>query len=619
MNYKLLFDGNRIEEVKEKILPLVRDIISSSEFFDSDSDGVINSDEQLLLYLSDEQLKQLFLKIAGKNIKIAILPHPEATESCRGIGVQGNIDKAVSHLKSEPESIKMDILYCNGQPVFNSMVIGNTFKLTSEDSSNNKSFFRRLLHSFTRFSKIQPFRVDVELQNDKSINTSVAGIVVSEHRKSSLLSIATINNSSLNDGKLHAFFISPRSIMEMFRYAIMFSAGTKKLPSFAAHIKTSSIQFTFPDGERDYIVDKLKLRSDKIKLHVEKNQLEIIPGSIFEMPDTNPDTNDILKISALPDSGTAQILANKKVPLVRNASTEEFKDLFQVLRENARLKGTYLTLMVLSTILATFGLFANSAPVVIGAMILAPLMSPIISLSMGTLRQDKKLITGSFTTIMAGLGISLVFAVLITLLTPIQTAGSEILARTRPNLLDLGIAVVSGIAGAYAHAREEVAKTLAGVAIAVALIPPLAVTAIGIGWADSEIFLGAALLLTTNLAGMVLAASLTFMFLGFSPLKLAGKGMLVSTILVLILCIPLALGFNEMVAEYNVIKHVESIKTENMHIRDVKVINHRPMKLSIKLVSEQYVSDDELDKVKMLIQEEIMHEVELEIVVAVRK
>jgi len=250
-------------------------------------------------------------------------------------------------------------------------------------------------------------------------------------------------------------------------------------------------------------------------------------------------------------------------------------------------------------------------------MILAPLMSPIISLSMGTLRQDKGLITNSIRTIFAGLGLAFLFAVLLTLVTPIHSAGSEILARTRPNLLDLGIAVVSGIAGAYAHAREEVAKTLAGVAIAVALIPPLAVASIGIGWADWGIFWGASLLLTTNLAGMVLAASATFLLLGFSPFKLARKGMMISLLLVLVLSIPLALGFKQMVYGHKLSRQLEGLHTEVAVVKEVHVQRVSPVRLSLKLVSVSPVTETEIDTIKKMIEELINDEVEIEVVNAI--
>lgn len=618
VKFRFIFDKARQEFVQDTILPLVEEFINGYEIFILDQMPKFDPDQPLLLYLSDGQLKDLFPRVVGTDIKLAILPHPEAKQACLGMGIDQNLNKAINHLKNPPKPIHADVLYCNDLPLFNNMVVGQTFKLSSENLSHSSGFWKRNFSSFARFFHIRPFRVEVGLPNDKIIKTSLAGVVVSEYNKSFLSSKLLLEDSSVNDGKMHAFLISPRSIVDMLRFAIRSLWEKDKLPPFGAYIKTIHMGLTFPEGPRDFLLDGEKFSSQQIALRVEKEQIHIFPGSLQEL-DSSTDTGEIFKVKALPLGEAAQQLAGHTLPFISHASSDEFKELFQVLRDNARLKNSFLVLMVLSTVLATFGLFADSTPVVIGAMILAPLMSPIISLSMGTLRHDKKLISNSLLTIVAGLGLSLLFAVFITILTPLQTAGSEILARTRPNLLDLGIAVVSGIAGAYAHAREEVAKTLAGVAIAVALIPPLAVAGIGIGWADWEIFSGASLLLLTNLAGMVLTASFTFMLLGFSPFKLVQKGMMISFILVLLLGIPLALGFNQMVYEHQIKKQLEGIKTEIAILKDVRVQRLSPMKISLKIVSDDAIGNEEIDMIKLLIEDKVSQKVEIEVVTAISR
>lgn len=145
-------------------------------------------------------------------------------------------------------------------------------------------------------------------------------------------------------------------------------------------------------------------------------------------------------------------------------------------------------MMILSTLITAFGLYADSAPVIIGAMILAPLISPIVSFSMGLIRYDSNLLKVSFKTILIGTFASLLFASFVSIIIPLKVVTSEISARLTPTLLDLGIAVASGVAAAFAHAKEGIAKSLAGVAIAVALVPPLVVAGVGIGWMDWDVF-----------------------------------------------------------------------------------------------------------------------------------
>jgi uncharacterized hydrophobic protein (TIGR00271 family) len=238
---------------------------------------------------------------------------------------------------------------------------------------------------------------------------------------------------------------------------------------------------------------------------------------------------------------------------------------------------------------------------------------------MGALRQERKLVEDSAITILAGMGLSVVFAVIVTWLTPIKSAGSEIMARTHPNLIDLGVAVVSGIAGAYAHAREEVAQTLAGVAIAVALIPPLAVTAIGLAWGNGEIFWGAALLLGTNLAGIVLAAAATFLFLGYSPFRLATKGLVISLGIVLMLCIPLAYSFRSIIQENRIQRQLEGLDAEVATIKEVHVQNTDPLRISIRVVTAHTLDDNDMDHLKDVIQNRLGRSVELEVLTVMRR
>ncbi len=619
IQFLLLFDEEQQTYVEETLYPLVEPLVREKRAFDAATPEEWTEATSLLLYLSDSQLKSLLPKIASTDVRIAVLPHPQAEEACVGMGIDTNITKAVNHLKETPAVIETDILYCNDHPILNKMIVGHTFQLTSEDSNRKEGYFRQKLNYITRFFRIKPFRVDLELPNDQHIKTAVTGIVVSEHRKSSLLSRLILENSSVNDGMMHGFFIIPRSIMEMFDFAIRSLFGKKRLPSFGAHVKTNHIRLVFPEGARDVLIDNEKFSEAELELRIEKKQIRIFPGAHLELSDTSGEPKEIYKIHKLPTGEAAQELSQSTLPFIRRASSEEFKDLFQTLRDNARLKNSYLVLMVLSTVLATFGLFADSTPVVIGAMILAPLISPVISLSMGTLRQEKKLILDSIITTFAGLGISVLFAVLITWLTPIYTPGSEILNRTRPHLLDLGIAVVSGIAGAYAHARKEVGQTLAGVAIAVALIPPLAVAAIGIGWANWDIFSGAFLLLITNLAGMVLAAALTFAILGFGPFRFFNKGIVISLVVVLLLCVPLVLSFNQMIYEHRIQGDLEGLQTEMATLKDIKVVKISPLRISLKLVSDQPVYGSKIDVIKANIEERLGREVELEVVTVISR
>jgi uncharacterized hydrophobic protein (TIGR00271 family) len=205
--------------------------------------------------------------------------------------------------------------------------------------------------------------------------------------------------------------------------------------------------------------------------------------------------------------------------------------------------------MVLSTMLAAAGLYLDSASVIIGAMLLAPLMAPIVSLAMGLLRSEETMVKNSFVKILAGIAIALTASTFITLLFPHKPVTGEMQARLNPSLLDLAVEIISGVAAAYSKSYKEIIQSLAGVAIAVALIPPLTVAGTGIGWGDLHFFYQAFLLFTTNLVGIIIAAALTFRILGFSPAIRSKRKFAIVLCALAIISVPLYDSYGRIVEE----------------------------------------------------------------------
>lgn len=177
----------------------------------------------------------------------------------------------------------------------------------------------------------------------------------------------------------------------------------------------------------------------------------------------------------------------------------------------------YFVLIVLSSIIATLGLLLNSAAVVIGAMLVAPLMSPILAFSLGMVLGDVRLIRRSIEAVLKGIALAIVLAIFIGILSPLKGLTAEIMARTQPTLLDLAVALASGMAGAYALARKDVSAALPGVAIAAALMPPLGVVGLGLSLGKPHVAGGALLLFLTNISAISLAGVLIFILLGVRP------------------------------------------------------------------------------------------------------
>ena len=184
--------------------------------------------------------------------------------------------------------------------------------------------------------------------------------------------------------------------------------------------------------------------------------------------------------------------------------------------DSGGLSGRYLMMTVISAAIAALGLMLSSPAVVIGAMLVSPMMGPIVALGFSVALLDWARLKQSLTCLAVGVGVALTAAILLTLLSPLKEPTSEILARTRPNFFDLLIAVFSGVAGAYAVIRQR-GETIIGVAIATALMPPVATVGFGIGTGDLSISIGAFYLFMTNLVAIALSATLTAGFYGFRP------------------------------------------------------------------------------------------------------
>lgn len=187
------------------------------------------------------------------------------------------------------------------------------------------------------------------------------------------------------------------------------------------------------------------------------------------------------------------------------------------LRRSARSDRDFLMLTVLSTTIAALGLLLNSAAVVIGAMLVAPFMSPLIALGLAIVYGDPRFMRVGVSAIIRGTLVAYPIGILLGVLVPQVDLGLEVLARTEPSGLDLLVALLSGAAGAYAYARRNLSAALPGVAIAAALVPPLAASAIALGSREYEAAAGAGLLYVMNVTAISAAAAVVFLWFGFRP------------------------------------------------------------------------------------------------------
>lgn len=202
---------------------------------------------------------------------------------------------------------------------------------------------------------------------------------------------------------------------------------------------------------------------------------------------------------------------------VPQLSREERITLFERLQTQSRWSFDFMVLILLSTGIAALGLIQDSTAVVIGAMLVAPLMTPLLGSGLALVQGNFPLIRTCFRSILFGFVAAVVVGVLAGLVAPITELTPELLSRGGPTLLDMGIAFLSGIAAAYCIARPTLSSALAGVAIAAALVPPIATVGISIALGEVANAQGASLLFTTNVVAIILGAALNFYAAGIRP------------------------------------------------------------------------------------------------------
>jgi len=183
-------------------------------------------------------------------------------------------------------------------------------------------------------------------------------------------------------------------------------------------------------------------------------------------------------------------------------------------------------LLTLAAAIAAFGLLTDSVAAVIGAMIVAPLMLPIMGLAFGISLGDGKAIASS---LLIGVGGALTAVLVGYLLAHLMPTGfnpenvQQIMQRTSPGMLDLFAALATGLAGAFAIGRKDVSDTLPGVAIAISLVPPLANAGILLSSGRTALALGSALLFVTNYVAILLTGSLVFGLMGYPRIAFVGR------------------------------------------------------------------------------------------------
>jgi uncharacterized hydrophobic protein (TIGR00271 family) len=240
----------------------------------------------------------------------------------------------------------------------------------------------------------------------------------------------------------------------------------------------------------------------------------------------------------------------------------------------------FFVLVVLSSVIATLGLLINSPATIIGAMLVAPLMSPIIGLGLSSITGDGILLRDSVTALLRGALLAILIAFILTWVNRylpflvLNELPAEVLNRTHPSPIDLVVALAGGLAAAYALAQPRLSAALPGVAIATALMPPLCTAGIGLALADYAVAGGAGLLFITNAVTITFGAMVVFVFLGFNPgfnprtankNSLVPRSLIMSALFTAGLVIPLSVISIDFVQRANENRYLEAVVRDEVN------------------------------------------------------
>lgn len=257
-----------------------------------------------------------------------------------------------------------------------------------------------------------------------------------------------------------------------------------------------SIRLLVDDERRQAVLDSLQ----EMLANTENARIIVMPiEAIWPQPE-------------LPEeSGAAD---KKRVKRVSPGATRE--ELYSQIEKGARLDGNYLILVFLSTVVATIGLLKNNVAVIVGAMVIAPLLGPNLSLAFAATLGDRKLMRESLVSSLGGVSLALVLSAGIGWIWPTVEPNAEILARTVVGFDDVVLALASG-AAAVLSLTSGLPSALVGVMVAVALLPPTATLGMMLASGQQALAAGAALLLAVNVVCVNLSANLVFVIKGVRP------------------------------------------------------------------------------------------------------
>lgn len=518
----------------------------------------------LFVMISDDDFRDWLDSIRDTEATIVILPYEGNPVQQKSFAVPGKLEDAIALYTAENPQKISTFVRCNGEPTIQCLMAGESEWIERPHVTETlKTLFSMRLRG-----------MQIKTAKGQEIKTAAlmieAGHEALLNRSRSYFFKASDNQCR----RVSAVVYAPQSILGALKLRL-FLANRKReeaesLPPGIGTLKAESLTITASDNQ------PFPLLCNGRKSEIRELLIESVPmkaGIVTgEKKCVSAEEKESVRIQNIPvDSDLVAFFSKKTLPLVPIAAEEAFAELFRKLRESAVMKRAYLVLLLVSVLMATTGLFQNSSPTIIGAMILAPLMAPIIAFSMGAIRFDDTLMRQSLKTVLLSILIALGASALFAWWMPFNHITEQMALRTHPTLLDLAVAIFAGIAAAYGYANAKVGESLAGVAIAVALVPPLCVSGIGLGWGSWSLFSNAFLLFLANIVGIVVASGAMFYLMGYASRKYASTAFFIKLLMVAVIAAPLWLSTRTLVAEEHIYEEFSKIGPVTLHGKTARI------------------------------------------------
>ena len=408
LNYYIYTKSKR--EFVDKVLEL--EVIKSSEIelveIDDMAEINLNNEDHLLVTGDVNDIKRVMYLAYKEEATLGIIPTSEQKELRATFELPYKVEESVTLALRKCEK-QIDLLFCDEVLVLQEVVIGEVPPLDNFSSSMQKqSLWERTKSFFSVIKKVRHLKhtsFTITTAKENVLKFSAIGAVGVEYNNRTFASKLIANYLKFNDARLSLVVLSPSSIMQYMGYIFqshILKQTPEMLPKSVGYIHSHSL-YIETKTEQTITIDSQCCMQTPVILETKSEALTLSVGEGFwEKSSKVKEIKESVKVSHLPSDEEMSSYLGNSIPLFSHASKEQFSALFTNLREESQLNSTFMTLLILATMIATFGLYINSASVIIGAMLLAPLMQPIVGGSMGLLRQDISLLSSASKSVGVG-------------------------------------------------------------------------------------------------------------------------------------------------------------------------------------------------------------------------